>query len=120
VTITNSAYSSLPSLPLMIWLSPAFPVGSFAYSHALEWAAEAGDLPSAEALQSWLADLIAHGAMRNDAILLCGHGAPRAMPIPRHCNGQRPCLHRQPRAPLETATHFASPYEPPAHEALTG
>jgi urease accessory protein len=71
VTITNSAYSSLPSLPLMIWLSPAFPVGSFAYSHALEWAAEAGDLPSAEALQSWLADLIAHGAMRNDAILLC-------------------------------------------------
>ena len=35
----------------MIWLSPAFPVGSFAYSHALEWAAEAGDLPSAEALQ---------------------------------------------------------------------
>ena len=26
-------------LPLTIWLSPAFPVGAFAYSHGLEWAA---------------------------------------------------------------------------------
>ena len=31
-------------LPLMLWLSPAFPVGSFAYSHGLEWAVEAGDI----------------------------------------------------------------------------
>ena len=31
-------------LPLMLWLSPAFPVGSFAYSHGLEWAFEAGDI----------------------------------------------------------------------------
>jgi urease accessory protein len=70
VTRTNSAYTAHASLPLMIWLSPAFPVGSFAYSHALEWAVEAGDLPNAEALQSWLADLLVHGAPRNDAILL--------------------------------------------------
>ncbi|MGO9006225.1 MAG: hypothetical protein ACLQIQ_04510 [Beijerinckiaceae bacterium] len=27
--------NSLP-LPLFIWLSPAFPIGSFAYSHGLE------------------------------------------------------------------------------------
>src|SRR4051794_38822441 len=33
------------SLPkLLTWLSPAFPVGSFAYSHGLEWAVEAGDV----------------------------------------------------------------------------
>jgi urease accessory protein len=70
VTIPNTAYKALPSLPLMIWLSPAFPVGGFAYSHALEWAAEAGDLADPDALQAWLADLIGHGAMRNDAILL--------------------------------------------------
>ncbi len=70
MTIPNTAYKALPSLPLMIWLSPAFPVGGFAYSHALEWAAEAGDLPNAEALQAWLNDIIGHGALRNDAILL--------------------------------------------------
>ena len=70
MTIPNSAYAPLPSLPLMVWLSPAFPVGGFAYSHALEWAAAAGDLPHADALQVWLDDLVAHGAIRNDAILL--------------------------------------------------
>lgn len=70
MTLTNSAYAAHASLPLMIWLSPAFPVGSFAYSHALEWAVVAGDLPDAAALQSWLADLLEHGAPRNDAILL--------------------------------------------------
>lgn len=70
MTLSNSPYTPLTSLPLMVWLSPAFPVGGFAYSHALEWAARMGDLPDAEALRNWLSDLIGHGAMRNDAILL--------------------------------------------------
>jgi urease accessory protein len=56
-------------LQLMIWLSPAFPVGAFAYSHGLEWAHEAGDLADAVGLQAWLADLLAYGAARNDAIV---------------------------------------------------
>lgn len=70
MTPTNSAYTALPTLPLMIWLSPAFPVGSFAYSHALEWAAHAGDLPGPDALQGWLHALLGTGAPRNDAIIL--------------------------------------------------
>ncbi|MFL5054704.1 MAG: urease accessory protein UreF, partial [Microvirga sp.] len=37
-------------LALMVWLSPAFPVGAFAYSHGLEWAHEAGDLTDAASL----------------------------------------------------------------------
>jgi urease accessory protein len=53
----------------MIWLSPAFPVGAFAYSHGLEWAQEAGDLADAESLRGWLCDLLAFGAARNDTIL---------------------------------------------------
>ena len=57
------------SLELLIWTSPAFPVGAFAYSHGLEWAHEAGDVTDAASLQAWLADLLAHGAARNDAIL---------------------------------------------------
>jgi urease accessory protein len=58
-----------PHLALMVWLSPAFPVGAFAYSHGLEWAQEAGDLPDAGALRDWLGDLLDHGGARNDALL---------------------------------------------------
>ena len=53
----------------MVWLSPAFPVGGFAYSHGLEWAFEAGDIRDAPSLESWLSALVRHGAFRNDAIL---------------------------------------------------
>jgi urease accessory protein len=56
-------------LPLMIWLSPAFPVGGFAYSHGLEWAVEAGDISDPKSLRGWLVELLLHGAPRNDAIL---------------------------------------------------
>lgn len=53
----------------MVWLSPAFPVGAFAYSHGLEWACEAGDIRDAATLTGWLRDLLEHGSLRNDAIL---------------------------------------------------
>jgi urease accessory protein len=56
-------------LPLLIWLSPAFPVGAFAYSHGLEWAIEAGDIVDASSLQGWLVDLLEFGAPCSDAIL---------------------------------------------------
>ena len=55
---------------LLSWLSPAFPTGAYAYSHGLEWAVEARDITNEPTLQSWLADLLAQGAGRNDAILL--------------------------------------------------
>lgn len=58
------------SLLLMTWLSPAFPVGSFAYSHGLEWAQEAGDISDATSLAAWLSDLLELGSLRADAILL--------------------------------------------------
>ena len=61
--------SAFGDLPLYLWLSPAFPVGAFAYSHGLEWAVEAGDLTGAASVEAWLADLIAAGGPRNDAIL---------------------------------------------------
>ena len=55
---------------LLTWVSPAFPTGGFAYSHGLEWAVEAGDITDGETLRHWLAGVIAHGAGRNDTILL--------------------------------------------------
>ncbi len=57
-------------LTLQVWLSPAFPVGGFTYSHGLEWAIEAGDVVSAVSLEAWLGDVLLHGAGRSDAIFL--------------------------------------------------
>lgn len=56
-------------LPLMVWLSPSFPVGAFAYSHGLEWAFESGELHDAATLRDWLDALVFHGSLRNDLIL---------------------------------------------------
>ena len=57
-------------LPLLAWLSPTYPVGAYAYSHGLEWAAETGAVTDEASLAGWLADVLEHGAGRNDAILL--------------------------------------------------
>ena len=55
---------------LMIWLSPAYPVGGYCYSHGLEWAVEAGKVGDAATLGAWIEDVLAHGAWRSDAIFL--------------------------------------------------
>jgi urease accessory protein len=55
---------------LLTWLSPAFPVGAFSYSHGLEWAVEAGDVKDHASLVDWLDALLRHGAGRSDAVLL--------------------------------------------------
>lgn len=61
---------------LMAWLSPAFPVGAFSYSHGLEWAVEAGDIRDRASLEAWLGDVLVHGAGASDAIfLLAAHRA---------------------------------------------
>lgn len=57
-------------LLLQIWFSPAFPVGSFAYSHGLEWAVEAGDLKTGDDLAGWIFALLQHGGVYNECILL--------------------------------------------------
>jgi urease accessory protein len=57
-------------LALVQWLSPAFPAGSFAYSHGLEWAVAAGEVTSARGAQEWIAAILGEGAGRTDAILL--------------------------------------------------
>ncbi|MEZ5816815.1 MAG: urease accessory protein UreF [Hyphomicrobiaceae bacterium] len=55
---------------LLIWLSPSFPVGAFAYSHGLELAVERGWVHDRETLTLWLTDLIELGSLRNDLIVL--------------------------------------------------
>ncbi|GBD49748.1 urease accessory protein UreF [Methylopila sp. Yamaguchi] len=55
-------------LKLLTWLSPAFPIGAFSYSHGLEWAVEIGDVTSRPALVDWLDALLAHGGLGSDAV----------------------------------------------------
>lgn len=57
-------------ITLAQWLSPAFPVGAFAYSHGLEMAIQSGAITSAHSLKGWLWDVLDHGSGRNDCILL--------------------------------------------------
>ncbi|HEX2137074.1 MAG TPA: urease accessory protein UreF [Microvirga sp.] len=70
-------------LPLLAWLSPTYPVGSYAYSHGLEWAVEAGDVRDPASLSEWLGDVLDCGAGRNDALLLAhAHRAAAAGDAP--------------------------------------
>ena len=57
-------------LRLMTWLSPAFPVGAFSYSHGLEWVVQDGAVGNGDSLSDWLTDLLRHGAGWSDAVLL--------------------------------------------------
>jgi urease accessory protein len=56
-------------LQLLAFMSPAFPVGSFAYSHGLEWAIDDGMVKSADDVREWIEVLLIHGSGWNDAVL---------------------------------------------------
>ena len=60
---TNTESAQL--LHLMAVMSPAFPVGGFAYSHGLEWAIDSGEID----VLNWITSLVRHGSGWNDAVL---------------------------------------------------
>nr|WP_144861556.1 urease accessory protein UreF [Mesorhizobium sp. J18] len=68
MTMTEGTLPAL--LRLMTWLSPAFPVGSFSYSHGLERAILEGLVRDRDTLVAWLRALIEHGSAWNDSVLL--------------------------------------------------
>jgi urease accessory protein len=53
---------------IMIWLSPTYPVGAFAYSTGIEWAVENGDVDSATTLREWLESMLTEGAGITDGV----------------------------------------------------
>lgn len=55
---------------LMTWLSPAFPVGAFAWSAGLETAISERRVTDSSSLQNWIDGTLAHAGLRTDAILL--------------------------------------------------
>ena len=74
-TATPPMLTDARLLTLAQWLSPAYPVGGFAYSHGLESAVRAGWIADADGLRGWLADVLEHGSGRTDAIWLhLAHG----------------------------------------------
>ncbi len=67
---------------LQQWLSPAFPVGAFAYSHGMEWAIETGKIKNKTELFCWILDLLQFGSVRSDAIIValsCQSDQPREL-----------------------------------------
>jgi urease accessory protein len=54
---------------LLLWLSPAYPVGAFAYSSGIEWAIEAGDISNVATLRDWLDAMLTLGSGFNDGVL---------------------------------------------------
>ncbi|WP_082533464.1 urease accessory protein UreF [Devosia sp. Root413D1] len=93
---------------LITWLSPAFPVGSFAWSAGLEAAIADRRVTDSERLQNWIEGALAHGGIRTDAILLAqawraagetalgagttGRREPPPTPVPSPQGGGRPAL----------------------------
>lgn len=57
-------------LTLTQWLSPAYPVGGFAYSHGLETAIDEGAVTDSRDTQAWISDVLEHGSGWNDALFV--------------------------------------------------
>ena len=53
---------------LAAWLSPAFPVGAYSYSHGLEFAVEAGLVRDRESLAGWTELIVLRGSGHLDAV----------------------------------------------------
>ncbi|MFO6462824.1 urease accessory protein UreF [Jannaschia sp. KMU-145] len=69
-------------LTLTQWLSPAYPVGAFAYSHGLEAAIADGTVTDAGRLTDWATGVLEHGAGRADATFLAAAHHADAADIP--------------------------------------
>lgn len=61
-------FSPLSLLRQQGWLSPAFPSGSYSYSHGIEWAVAAGSIHDRKSLVDWLEADLRYGSGRNEAI----------------------------------------------------
>ncbi len=58
------------AMRLLTWLSPAFPVGGFSYSHGIEFAVEDALVRDVAGLDKWIEGILRFGAGRNDSLLL--------------------------------------------------
>lgn len=88
--------TSAQILTLTQWLSPAYPIGAFAYSHGLEQAVADGHVRDAQSLHIWLSDILSQGAGQTDATLIAAaHESPdQAERIDQTARAFAPCAER--------------------------
>lgn len=80
----GSDVDSTPLLKLLTFLSPAFPIGAFSYSHGIEWAIDSGSIRNADALRAWLTDVLQVGSAWADAVIFTeAFRAAAAADLPR-------------------------------------
>lgn len=77
ITTTTATTSTDALYRLLSWLSPAYPVGAYTYSHGLEAAVEEGAVRDRGGLVAYVATALRDGAGRVDGALLAA--AHRAM-----------------------------------------
>jgi urease accessory protein len=58
-----------PLYRLLAWLSPAYPIGAFSYSHGIETAVEEGFIKDRASLVTWLESVLLHGTGAVDGAL---------------------------------------------------
>jgi urease accessory protein len=58
-----------PLYRLLAWLSPAYPIGAFSYSHGVETAVEEGFIKDRVSLVTWLQTVLSDGTGRVDGAL---------------------------------------------------
>jgi urease accessory protein len=70
IIMSDQPYDLVPLALLrqQSWLSPAFPMGSYSYSHGLECAVGAGHIHDRKSLVDWLEADLFYGSGRNEAI----------------------------------------------------
>lgn len=69
IAMPDETVDSAGLMRLMMWLSPSFPVGSYSYSHGIEYAVECGRILDRESAVSWIGAVMNHGAGRSDSAL---------------------------------------------------
>ncbi len=76
IAMTTESSSAL--YRLLTWLSPAYPVGAFAYSQGLETAIARGLVTDCAATQDWIEDSLRSGSLWSDAVIFArAHEAAR-------------------------------------------
>ena len=61
--------TSLNRHKVMAWLSPSYPIGSFAYSHGLEFEIASGNITEKQEVKQWVEDLLKFGSGWNELVL---------------------------------------------------
>lgn len=67
---------------LMSWLSPAYPVGAYSFSHGLEHAVDAGLVTNADAARDWISTVMTSGNGFADLVFVAAgwDSAPQQLP----------------------------------------